>query len=137
MTVIAPARPGLFRRVLRYCLSIRKSILGFVLAFGLTFVSMGFLSFGLYAVVSPVLGLFYPPLDSWTGDWVWPVLVGVGLLWSFTFLPAGILDRTLEGRGWSKTVRRAVYAGVLWLSALAIWMLMLHANITGSAGVTG
>jgi hypothetical protein len=135
--VSAPARPGLFLRILRYPWSIRKSILAFVLAFGLTFVSMGYLSLALYAVVSPVLGLFYPPPDSWKGPWVWPVLVGVGLLWSFSFLPGGIINRALGNRGTSRAVRRVVYAGVLWLGALLAWLFMLYTNMPDPVGAAG
>lgn len=71
----------------------------------------------------------FPPLEDWHGPWVWPVLIGTSIVWSFSFLFAGIIDTMLEAQGWSKGHRRLVYLAVLWAGAIGAWLIMLYTNM--------
>lgn len=122
------------RAVLRGLWAIKGSLFASLAAFALAFVSLGYVSLVLYAVVSPVLTLLYPPLESWQGPWVWPVLVGVAILWSVSFLVAGAVDLRLGASGWSGRRRWLVYLGILWLGALASWLVVLGLNWPGGQG---
>lgn len=114
--------------VWRYLVAIKGSIFGFLAAIGLAFLTLGYSSLVLYAVASPVLGLIYPPMADWHGPWVWPVLVGVTILWAPGFLMAGILDHRLAASGWSSRRRSWIYLAVLWLAAVLSWLVILGAN---------
>lgn len=116
---------------LRDLWAMKRSLLGFVVAFGMSFLSLGYVSLVLYAVASPVLRLFYPPMEAWRGPWVWPVLVGVAILWSASFLVAGALDLRLVAAGWSNRRRWLAYLGILWLGAVASWLVVLGLNWPG------
>ncbi len=122
------------RALLRGLVAMKGSLLAFLVTLGLAFLSFGYVSLALYVVVSPVLTLVFPPLDQWRGPWVWPVLVGVAILWSFSFIPAGILDLRLAARGVSAARRRLAYLAVLWLGALLAWFAMLGVSIPGPDG---
>ncbi|HEX8386033.1 MAG TPA: hypothetical protein VF576_07615, partial [Rubricoccaceae bacterium] len=52
--------------------TLKGSVIAFAVVLVLGFVGMGLLGAGLYYAVSPVLGLRFPPIDEWQGDWVWP-----------------------------------------------------------------
>lgn len=111
--------------------AMKASLLGFVAAFALSFLSLGYVSLALYGVVSPVLTQVYPPMAMWRGPWVWPVLVGVAILWSLSFLIAGIVDLRLEAADASNRTRWLAYLAVLWLGALASWLIVLGLNWPG------
>lgn len=116
------------RTVLNRLWMMRWSLAGFVAALAIAFLSLGYSSLLLYAVAAPMLGVVYPPLAQWHGPWVWPVLVGVAILWSPSFLVAGVLGQALEARAWSIGRRRMAYLAVLWLGAVLAWFAVLHAN---------
>lgn len=110
-------------------MSIKGSIAAFVAALVLSFLSFGYLGLLPYAAARPVLSLFFPPLEDWHGPWVWPVLIGTSIVWSFSFLFAGIINTMLEAQGWSKGHRRLVYLAVLWAGAIGAWLIMLYTNM--------
>jgi hypothetical protein len=47
------------------------------------------------------------------------------MIWSVSFLAAGLLNVRLEQSGWGLLSRRAIYAAVIWLSAGLIWGIIL------------
>lgn len=104
------------------------SFLATLAAAGLPVVTLGMSSYVLYLPASPVLRLFYPPIWAAKGPWLWPVLVGAGVLWSVSFLVAGVLDAALQARGLGRTTRRVAYLAVLWVGAVGAWGAMLHLN---------
>jgi len=111
--------------------AMKASLLGFVAAFALSFLSLVYISLALYGAVSPVLTQVYPPLETWRGPWVWPVLVGVAILWSPSFLIAGAVDLRLHAACSSSRTRWLAYLAILWLGALAAWFLVLGLNWPG------
>ena len=102
----------------------RFSLVAFIVTLALGLLSMGFLGIGLYYIVSPILDLRFPDLDSMHGDWVWPALILSGMLWSIGFLFAGWLYLFLKKHpslNWSKSILITAYIIVLLLWALIIW----------------
>lgn len=108
--------------------SLLWSLLATVVAAVLPVVTFGLSSYVLYLPASPVLRAFYPPIWEAKGPWLWPVLVGAGILWSVSFLAAGILDAVLTSRGVGGGARRIAYLAVLWVGAVGAWGVMLHLN---------
>ena len=114
---------GAWWRVLK---PVRWSLLACLVSLLLSVLSMGLLGAGLYLLVSPVTSLFFPGMDDWHGDWVWPAVIGVGMAWSPAFLLAAWVNCKLRARaGFPRWALPVVYAGVLWLWALALWLLVL------------
>lgn len=116
------------RRILGGFWALRWSLAGCLAALALAFLSLGYSSLVLYAAASPLLRLAYPPMSDWHGPWVWPVLVGVGILWAPSFLAAGMAGQVPQVRGWSAGRRRLLYLAVLWCGAVAAWFVMLATN---------
>jgi hypothetical protein len=114
---------------LRYIWSLKWSFAGFAAALLLSFLSLGLLGYVLYYAAYPVVGLAYPPLSTWRPDTVWPLIVGAGLVWSFSFIPAGVIDHALAGRGVARTQRRISYVVVLWIGAVAAWLFLIATNL--------
>jgi hypothetical protein len=114
---------------LRYVWSLKWSLAGFAAAFLLSFLSFGLLGYVLYYAAFPVVGVAYPPLTAWRPDTVWPLIVGAGLVWSFSFIPAGVIDHTLAGRGVARMPRIISFFVVLWLGAVAAWLLLIATNL--------
>lgn len=104
------------------------SLLATVIAAALPVVTLGLSSYVLYLPAAPVLRFFYPPIWTAHGPWLWPVLVGAGILWSASFPVAGIVDAVLKARGLGGGARRLAYLAVLWVGAVGAWGLMLHLN---------
>ena len=113
---------------LRHARGMLIAVLLTVGAAALSLLSLGLSGYAIYAVASPVLRLFWPPIWAAKGPWLWPVLIGAGILWSLSFLVAGGLDEILKARGVGTGGRRLAYAGVLWLGAVLSWGVMLHLN---------
>ncbi len=103
----------------------RFSLVAFVITLALGLLSMGFLGIGLYYLVSPLLDLKFPDLDSLHGDWVWPALILSGMFWSFGFLIAGWVYLTLARFNLNKATRIAIYVLILLLWAIIIWSILL------------
>lgn len=112
----------------RFIRAMRGSVIAFVIAGLLGFVGMGVVGALLYYPVAPALPSRYPSFDAWRGDWVWPVIIVVGTLWSFGFLIAGALNQALIRAHRSPWQRRLVYLLVLWLWAWLLWLIMLASN---------
>jgi hypothetical protein len=106
----------------------KGSLAGVVLALAASFLSFGTSGLVLYFVASPVIERFYPPLSQWHGPWVWPVLVGVTILWAPSFLVAGATNQHLTKRNWPAGRRRLAYAAVLWIGAVLAWLAVLQLN---------
>lgn len=115
--------------MLRRAGAMKRSIVAFVLALGLGFLSMGALGMLLWYPVMPVLAPFHGDPNGWPndwqGDWVWPTIIAVGMVWSFSFLVAGWFNLRLEGARIGRWPRRLAYIAVLWLGALLSWALLL------------
>lgn len=111
--------------VLRRAGAMKRSIVAFVLALGLGFLSMGALGMLLWYPVMPVLAPLHGDPNDWHGDWVWPTIIAVGMVWSFSFLVAGWINLRLEGARIGRWPRRLAYIAVLWLGALLSWALLL------------
>jgi hypothetical protein len=114
---------------LRYIWSLKWSLAGFAAAFLLSFLSFGLLGYALYYAAYPVVGIAYPPLSTWRPDTVWPLIVGAGLVWSFSFIPAGVIDHALAGRGVARAQRNLWYFVVLWIGAVAAWLFLIATNL--------
>ena len=116
-------------QALRYIWSLKWSLMGFAAAFLLSFLSFGLLGYVLYYAAYPVVGMAYPPLSAWRPDTVWPLIVGAGLVWSFSFIPAGVIDHALAGRGVARAQRNIAYFVVLWVGAALAWLLVIATSL--------
>ena len=115
---------------LRFLTDLWPSLLLALLAVVGAFLSMGMLGLVLYYLVSPLLNLWFPPLEIWDQSQVWPVIIAMPIVWAPAFLVAGIVNRQTKRRGWSRRARIALYFGILWLAALLAWLVLLPANPT-------
>ena len=104
----------------------KRSYVAALVTAALGLLSMGFLGAALYALALPVLWPLYGDPDRWSGDNVWPAMIGAGVLWSISFVVAGRINRRLEQAGWSPWPRRGIYVLVLWLGAALSWILQLQ-----------
>ncbi len=116
------------KRVLTLCLQMKWSIIAFFVALVLGLFGMGLLGLVLYEAVHPLLGPFFGDMEDWEADTAWPALIFAGMGWSFSFIPAGLINIRLEIAGWKKEIRWATYAFVLWLGAVLIWSILFLAN---------
>ncbi|MFK7926038.1 MAG: hypothetical protein AB8H47_29085 [Bacteroidia bacterium] len=105
------------------------SAIAFVVTLGLGLISMGALGALLYYPVS-FLFRSYPAFDDWHGDWVWPTMIGVGMLWSLGFVFGGISWHYLDKLVPSVMLLRIIYGLILWLWAALIWYIMIRNNLT-------
>jgi hypothetical protein len=115
--------------LLHYLWSIKWSLAGFAAAILASFLSLGMLGYVLYYLAYPIVGLAYPPLTAWRPDAVWPLIVGAGIVWSLSFLPAGVLDHALAARGTSSARRKISYLLILWIGAVAAWSFMIATSL--------
>src|SRR3954469_15110938 len=100
---------------------IRFSILAFVISLALGLLSMGALGAGLYYTILPLIKDRFPPLDAWRGDWVWPAMIGSGMLWSFGFILGAFSYHYLQKLKAHRLLNRALYVIVLWAWINVIW----------------
>lgn len=91
---------------------------------------MGLLGLVAYHLVSPVLDMWFPPLSEWDQSSVWPVLVVMPLLWSPAFILSGVINMEIRRRGWTQSVRVALYLITIYFSAVIAWSFLLNANPT-------
>jgi len=103
------------------------STIAFFLTGALGLLSMGFLGLGLYYLVF-FLFPSYPDINEWHGDWVWPVIIGIGMAWSLGFAFGGVSWHYLSKTITSISILRIVYVLVLWLWAAFLWFCLLKAN---------
>jgi len=104
------------------------SLIAFITIFVLGLVSMGVLGHILYY---PIAFLFtnYPFIDDWSGDWIWPTLIGVGMLWSWAFIFAGVIWHYL-----SKIISNSIllivsYLLILWSWDAFVWLIFIKNNM--------
>lgn len=110
----------------------RKSIIAAVVTAVLGLLSMGALGGLLAYLVWPVIALLAGNPNDWRGDDVWPAMIVSGVLWGFSFVVAGLVNRSLERAGWTRSARRAAYLLILWIGAALIWSFMaLTMDFTG------
>jgi hypothetical protein len=109
-----------------HAMTLKWSFIAFVGTAVLGLVSMGALGIGLYYAAAPLLSFRYAPMNSWRGDWVWPTVIVVGMLWSVAFLAAGELNLYLHRVGTTNALRVLAYLLVLYLWNLVIWVIALH-----------
>jgi len=107
--------------------NIKFSAIAFVLSVVFGLFSMGFLGLGLYYTVF-FLFRSYPPLSEWHGDWVWPALILVGMMWSLGFVIAGIAWHYLSNSIQSTLLLKIIYGIILWIWAAFLWYLALKMN---------
>ena len=88
--------------------------------------SMGLLGQGLYYLISPILDLKFPPMKSWHGDWIWPVVLYVSILWPFGFLIGGWTYLSLIKFGWPKITLYGIYICILLIWDSFLWFIMLN-----------
>ena len=113
----------------------RRSLIAAAIVAVLGLLSMGALGGLLYGAVAPVLHPWLGDLSDWHGDGVWPATIGAGMLWSLAFVAAGWLDQRLRRAGWRPWPRRVMYALVLWLGAVLVWLAAASAFPIGQGGV--
>ncbi len=106
----------------------RFSIVAASIMFALGFLGMGITGALLYYTVFFVLGSF-PPFDAWHGDWVWPAMILVSLLFPFGFIFGGLAWHSLKTRISSKLILRLVYATILWIWTAFVWFMTLKINV--------
>lgn len=116
-------------RAFHFLWSMKWSFAGFGAAILLSFLSLGMLGYVLYYIAYPIVGVLYPPLSAWRADAVWPLIVGAGVVWSLSFLPAGVVDHALTTRGVSPAGRKFSYVLVLWIGAVAAWLFLIATNL--------
>ena len=104
------------------------STIAFVISFVLGLFRMGALGGFLYYPVSFLLRA-YPSFNEWSGDWVWPAMIGTGMAWSFGFLIAGTVSYCLANYALSVNLLRGIYALVLWGWAAIVWYIIIRNNV--------
>jgi hypothetical protein len=109
-----------------YTIETRYSAIAFLVTAVLGLLSMGLLGMALYYAVAFALPASYPNIDEARGDWVWPTVISVGMLWSVAFLLAGAMNWALKKVGCVSIVRGFVYALCLWSWALLLWQIALQ-----------
>ncbi len=95
------------------------SVWAFIIALAVSFFSMGMVGAVVYIVVSPILRLKYPPMNQWSGDWVWPANIIASLVWCLGFLIAGVVNMFIQH------YNSYIYLGVLWFWGLLVWWVVL------------
>lgn len=111
----------------------RFSLIAFILSIIISLLSMGFLGIGLYYIAAAPLALLFPNIPSdmntWHGDWVWPAMIGIPMLWSCGFLIAGGVYLFLQKQDWTNLTLKTSYIVILLLWNLLIWLVLLM-NVT-------
>ena len=107
----------------------RFSLIAFILSILLSLFSMGFLGAGLYFIAAKPLALLFPNVSSdmntWRGDWVWPAMISLPMLWSLSFLIAGRVYLFLQKQDWTNLTLKTSYIVILLLWNLLIWFVLL------------
>lgn len=119
---------NILKQIFGMFLQIKRSLIAFFAVLALGLLSMGLLGAGIYYAVYPLLSPFFGNPDDWNGDWVWPSAIMAGMLWSFSFIVAGLVNLRLMQSRWGKLPRRMIYISLIWLGAGLIWMIILLAN---------
>jgi len=111
----------------------RFSIIAFILSIILSVISMGFLGAGLFFIAAAPLNILFPNVSSdmntWHGDWIWPAMIGMPIIWSFAFLIAGAVCLHLQKLDWTDLTVKTSYIVILLIWNFLIWLLLLL-NVT-------
>lgn len=116
------------RPAVRRLRAMKKSCWACAISLAAALLSLGLSGYALYWLAWPLLRPWFPSDDSWTGDWVWAAMVGVGLVWPLLFLLAGYINQLLLERYIPATARRLLYAAILWLGAWLLWFGTLYSH---------
>jgi len=104
------------------------SIIAFVITLIAGLFSMGVLGVGLYYLVY-FLFPNYLFFQDWSGDWVWPTFIEVGVIWAFGFLIAGLVHHYLQKHITSNILLKVIYVLILWLWALGLWYIAINKHL--------
>ena len=107
----------------------RFSVVAFIISLALGLLSMGALGGGLYYTLLPLVKNKFPPFDAWSGDWVWPAVIGSGMLWSVGFIFGGISYHYLFKFRIPKFLNVIIYVLVLWLWINIVWYIILSQQV--------
>ena len=113
--------------------ALKGSLIAFAVALVLGLLSMGLSGIGLYYLNWPIFRYWFPPIDQLSGDWVWPAMISVGMIWSVGFLIAGLIDHWLLNDQASALVRDVAYIFVLWFWAFILWFIVLKVQVRPGA----
>lgn len=108
-------------------IEIKYSFIAFLVCLFLSILSMGAIGLALLYLVIFMLPISMSEVDQISGDWFWPAIIMVSLMWSFGFLIAGNLNLFLESKQLSTIYRRTTYLVVLWCWAYLLWYFVLSA----------
>ena len=107
----------------------RFSLLGFILCIVLSLLSMGLLGTALFFVAAPTLEIFFPQMSSdlntISGNWVWPTMIGMPLLWSVGWLMAGRAYLHVDALDWTNMTKKTGYVVILLIWNLLVWLFLL------------
>lgn len=107
----------------------RFSLIAFIVSLALSLFSMGILGGLLYYIALPLLALIFPKLptdiNAWHGDWVWPAMISMPMLWAFGFLIAGWVYLYLKKLDWTILTLKTSYIVILLFWNFMIWLILL------------
>ena len=89
---------------------------------------MGITGAMLYYIVFFALGK-HPHFDTWHGDWVWPAMLLVSMVYPLGFIFGGLAWHYLKKQIDSKWVLRIIYIFILWLWAAFLWYITIQMNL--------
>jgi len=105
------------------------SSIAFILSIVLSLLSMGLLGAALFFIAAPMLDLFFSQmshdLNTISGDWVWPAMIAMPLLWSIAWLIAGRSYLYLDKLDWTNLTKKTAYIVILLIWNLLIWIFLL------------
>ena len=107
----------------------RFSSIAFIICIVLSLLSMGLLGGVLFFIAAPMLDLFFPQmstdLNTISGDWVWPTMIGMPFLWSVGWLIAGRYYLHVEAHDWTILTKKVGYIVILLVWNLLVWLFLL------------
>jgi len=105
------------------------SSIAFIVSIVLSLLSMGLLGAALFFIAAPMLDLFFSQmshdLNTISGDWVWPAMIAMPLLWSVAWLIAGRSYLYLDKLDWTNLTKKTAYIVILLIWNLLIWIFLL------------
>jgi len=105
------------------------SSIAFIVSIVLSLLSMGLLGAALFFIAAPMLDLFFSQmshdLNTISGDWVWPAMIAMPLLWSIAWLIAGRSYLYLDKLDWTNLTKKTAYIVILLIWNLLIWIFLL------------
>ncbi len=105
---------------------VKFSIIAFCVSEGLGFLSLGMLGGFTYYLISPIFPFTFPDESTFHGDWVWPTVIFISILWPFGLGFAAIAYNYFSKRQFSKFALIAIYSFVVWFWILFLWYFFLR-----------